>query len=201
MKLDPENLRRQYASLSDEALLEMEREDLVPVAQQCYDEEVAGRKLGAKLTGVAARAAAGPMEVSAEANWQEDAAEVYSHVVMPGSTPAGDAADARDALIAAGIPCKMEVCEIPHDTRSHPEPTERWRVLVPGKLNLLATNVLERDIFNADFEEQWRGHLELLEDDELEAMAPEVVFCGLFDRIERVTRAYEEEVARREREL
>ena len=28
-------------------------------------------------------------------------------------------------------------------------------------------------------------------------MHPQIVFCGLFDRVERVTKAYEEEVARR----
>jgi len=28
-------------------------------------------------------------------------------------------------------------------------------------------------------------------------MQPEIAFCGLFDRVERVTRAYEEELARR----
>jgi len=28
-------------------------------------------------------------------------------------------------------------------------------------------------------------------------MSPETAFCGLFDRIERVRRAYEEELARR----
>jgi hypothetical protein len=28
-------------------------------------------------------------------------------------------------------------------------------------------------------------------------MSPEVAFCGLFDRIDRVTRAYEDEIARR----
>jgi len=28
-------------------------------------------------------------------------------------------------------------------------------------------------------------------------MSPEAAFCGLFDRVERVTKAYDEEIARR----
>jgi hypothetical protein len=69
--------------------------------------------------------------------------------------------------------------------------------MVPGKLNMRATSVLDREIFNAEFEANWKTHLEALSDEELRAMNPEVAFCGLFDRIERVNRVYEEEVARR----
>ncbi len=45
MQPDPEYLRRHYALLSDEALLEMDRADLVEVAQQLYDHEIARRGL------------------------------------------------------------------------------------------------------------------------------------------------------------
>jgi hypothetical protein len=45
MKADAEDFRRQYASLNDESLLEINRDDLVPVAQQCYDVELALRGL------------------------------------------------------------------------------------------------------------------------------------------------------------
>lgn len=45
MKLNIENIRRQYAEMSDDALLEMEREDLVEQARQCYDEELGKRGL------------------------------------------------------------------------------------------------------------------------------------------------------------
>jgi hypothetical protein len=43
MQIDPEEFRRHYASLSDEGLLEIDRDELVDVAQQCYDEELAQR--------------------------------------------------------------------------------------------------------------------------------------------------------------
>ena len=45
MPVDPEYLRAHYASLSDEALLAINREELVKTAQQCYDNELAQRDL------------------------------------------------------------------------------------------------------------------------------------------------------------
>ena len=47
MNIDAEDFRRQYANLNDEALLEMNRDDLVPMAQQCYDVELSARGLDA----------------------------------------------------------------------------------------------------------------------------------------------------------
>jgi hypothetical protein len=69
--------------------------------------------------------------------------------------------------------------------------------MVPGKLNLRAGGVLEREITNTEVEAYWRTHLEALSDDELRAMHPRVAFCGLYDRIARVNRVYDEEIARR----
>jgi hypothetical protein len=69
--------------------------------------------------------------------------------------------------------------------------------MVPGDLNLEAGSILDRDIFNADFEAQWKAHLEILSDEELGAVNPEDAFCGLFDRVERVLNTYEAELARR----
>ena len=43
MQIDPDEFRRHYDSLSDEALLEVNRDELVEVAQQCYDLELAHR--------------------------------------------------------------------------------------------------------------------------------------------------------------
>ena len=69
--------------------------------------------------------------------------------------------------------------------------------MVPGNLNQRATSILERDIFNAEFEAEWKTHLEMLSDEEVYAMDPKAAFCGLFDRVERVTRVFDEEIARR----
>ena len=45
MEIDPEQLRRQYAELSDEGLLSIDRNDLTELAQHYYDAEVAARGL------------------------------------------------------------------------------------------------------------------------------------------------------------
>src|SRR5438876_5170213 len=45
MRIDPEDLRRHYESLSDEGLLDIDRSDLAPVAQEIYDQEITRRGL------------------------------------------------------------------------------------------------------------------------------------------------------------
>jgi PhnB protein len=47
MKVSVEDFRRQYAGLTDEALLEVDPADLVDSARRCYEEELARRKLKA----------------------------------------------------------------------------------------------------------------------------------------------------------
>jgi hypothetical protein len=213
MQLDPQDLRRHYASLSDEELLDIDRADLVEMAQMIFDEEVRQRKLASRretrrpLGTRAASTQADVLDEEAEVDeewpgdgekpgWLDEAAEVYSIVDRPGVDP-GSAANARDALEAAGIPSYLELCEEPGEESESRTRTHRWRVLVPGKLNFRATSVLERDIFNPEFEAQWKAHLETLSDDEVRAMNPEVAFCGLFDKVERVNRVYDDEIARR----
>jgi len=183
MQPDPEYLRQHYASMSDEALLAIDREELVETAQKCYDDELQRRE----------QPAHSPEE---KPDWIDAGSEVFARADLPGTVPAPDIANARDALEAAGIPCYLDLSEIPEEEAA-PKPTHLWRLMVPGNLNLHAASVLERDVFNADLEAEWRNHLETLSPEELLAMNPEMVFCGLFDRIERVTRAYDEEVARR----
>jgi phosphatidylserine/phosphatidylglycerophosphate/cardiolipin synthase-like enzyme len=51
MPTDPEYLRRHYASLSDEALLAIDRTELVETAQQSYDDELERRKLPSQRSG------------------------------------------------------------------------------------------------------------------------------------------------------
>ena len=202
MQPDPEYLRQHYATLSDEALLEVDRGDLVEVARTIFDLEVRSRKLApprdigqpdpfdedGELRG----------EDGEEPDWLEEAAEVYGYAVQSSMSDAPDAAvDGRDALEAAGIPCYLDLYEMPREKSPSPYETHRWRLMVPGKMNLRAASVLERDIFNAEFEAGWKMRLEECSDEELREMNPRVAFCGLFDRIERVNKAYDEEVARR----
>jgi hypothetical protein len=195
MSIDPKYLREQYASLSDDALMAIDRAELVEAARRCYDEEVAHRRENAALDNE-------PLSDGEKPDWLNDASEVFSRVDLRGTVIAPDIAAARDALEAEGIPCHLDLSELPQDEEPrNPPPTHIWRVLVPGNFNLRAASVLDRDIFNAEFEENWRVNLEMLSDDEVLEMNPEVVFCGLFDRVERVTRAYEAEIARRKLDI
>jgi PhnB protein len=60
MKVSAEDFRHQYAGLSDEALLDVDRQELVELARQCYDEELAHRKLKAAAPAPAATHAPEP---------------------------------------------------------------------------------------------------------------------------------------------
>lgn len=201
MRLDPEYLRQHYATLSDEALLAVDRADLVEMAQIIFDLEVGSRKL------VRPEDVRQPDPIDdegemhgagEETGWLEEAAEVYGYAVQSSTSNAPDAAvDGRDALEAAGIPCYLDLYEMPREKSPSPYETHRWRLMVPGKMNMRAASVLERDIFNAEFEAGWKMRLEEFSDEELREMNPQVAFCGLFDRIARVNKAYDEEIARR----
>ena len=138
MQPDPEYLRQHYASLSDEALRAIDREELVETAQRCYDEELQRREQTSHT-------------VEEKPNWIDEASEVFARADMPGTAPAPDITNARDALEAAGIPCYLDLSEIPEEEAA-PKPTHLWRLMVPGNLNLHAASVLERDVFNADLE-------------------------------------------------
>lgn len=216
MRIDIEQLRRQYANLPDGALLELDREDLTEAARACYDEEVRRRDLapdGAapqwrKRASVAVDpSGAADLENSAEAvtddsdsadrpDWLEEAAEVYSQYIHHAGMPARQALRAHDVLVAAGMPAFMEMREEP-PAEAHAEPARRCCVLVPGELNMQATSILEIEIFNKDFEVEWRAHLGSLSDEELGSANPQIAFGGLIDKVERATRAYDEELERR----
>lgn len=207
MKIDVDYLRDYYASLADEGLLAIDRSDLVDVAQQIYNEELSRRGLSSEQKGRPQNTRKAVSDEAPEIDeepahdgekpaWLENAAEVYSMVVRPGQSQTDEIAGACDVLKAAGIPCYADLSESSED-RSAPQTDYRWRVMVPGKMNLRATGILERDLFNPDFETEWKAHLEELSDQDLRLMNPPFAFCGLFDKIERVERAYDEELARR----
>jgi hypothetical protein len=200
MPVDLEYLRRHYASLSDEAFLALDRSDLIDTARKCYDEELARRKTPVLTTPVDRTVdfESHLPDYENKRDWLNDASEVFTQVDRAGAVPAPDIANARGALEAAGIPCYLDISVPPEEEPPPQKPIRLWRLMVPGQLNQRATSILERDIFNADFEAEWKTHLEVLSDEELRAMDPKVAFCGLFDRVERVTRAFDEEIARRQ---
>ena len=202
MKLDPEYLRQHYAELSDDALREIDRGELVEAARGWYDEEVARRRLAAR-PAIAVEPVDAPDVDEDEPEpdpgdgtapaWLEGAACVCTYV---GGYACDDFAEARDALEAAGVPCYVGVTKL----RPEEAPARRdyeYRVLVPGGRNLEALSVVDVRVFNPRILADWKTHLQELTDAELHAISPQVICAGLLDRAERLKRAYEDEVARR----
>lgn len=206
MPIDIDDLRRHYDSLSDEALLEIDRDELVDAARDCYDEELAHRGLDFDESEESFEPAGGLMardqeddvdfDGGATPDWLEDAACACTFESSGGSHCADDAAHARAVLLAAGIPCHISAVETPKPGAGS-QPCCEYRVMVPGALNLQATSELDKEIFNAQVEAEWRAHFETLSDKQLRALHWEVIGAGLLDRIKRLKRAYDDEVARR----
>lgn len=173
--------------LSDEALVAVDRSELVEIAQSYYDQEI--RQRGLTPEGSAdQRGDTGP-----KPDWLDDAVCAAEFGGMSSTT---DAENARDVLENAGIPCYIEA-QTPDPPSDRRQSQFGFRLLVPGKFSLEAISVLDKEIFNAELESDYRTHFELLSDEELRAVKPEVLLAGLSDRIERLTRAYTEEVERR----
>jgi hypothetical protein len=213
LRIDSKELRRHYASLSDAELLDLDRDDLVEMAQEVYDQEVARRGLNEppdEESPAGFDEGAEPDEIEEmpdEADfstdpgpppeWLEDATCAHSIAMYPGVNYAEDAARIRTALRAAGIPSYTVV--------KPPEPVEPARypdaetccVMVPGELNMHAMSVIEQKVFNPLSEADFRTHLQALSDEQLRAMKPEI-FCGaLLDKAARLKRAYQDELDRR----
>lgn len=210
MRIDPEDLRRHYARLSDAEILNLNRAELIEVARTIYDAEVARRGLQRQPKQQSSYLPDEPGDAPVESDfsdfatdggpppdWLEDASCAHSIAMFPGAASGADAEEVRGVLRAAGIPSYVTVKPPPDPDRPRaPEPGECC-VMVPGELNLHAASVIEREIFNPLHEADWRTHLETLSDKQLRRLKPEV-FCGaLLDKAERLKRAYRDELARR----
>jgi hypothetical protein len=208
MRIDPEDFRRHYAMLSDEALFALNRGELIEMAQACYDAEVARRKAALEQPDGESEDAPLAMPLTMEEedefdidepspHWLDDAACACTFTVNPGAANPPDLAKVRGVLRAAGIPCHITMNEIEEEPKAPSRIRHEYCLMVPGGLNLNATSVLDRDLFNAEHEADWRSHLEALSDEELRELNPKVFCAGLLDRAARLKRAYEDEVARR----
>jgi len=200
MRPTTDDLRRHYASLSDEELEELDPDELTDIARQCYEEEIARRRPAEEEA--AEEGAVTQLEneteegIEVDEDWLEQAACPCSFTAVPGSNHGEDAARARDALHAAGIPCQLEIVS-GDPTGEQGSRYDEYRVLVPEPLNLKAISVLDRDIFNPQLEADWRAHFAALSNDELAQLTPDLICAGLVDRVERLKRAFNDEIARR----
>ncbi|HWR52904.1 MAG TPA: hypothetical protein VN428_17470 [Bryobacteraceae bacterium] len=207
MEITSDSLRRHYASLPDEALLEIDRTQLTEIAQACYDGELARRDLrpepdhrrqvwphedeGSHLSP------ADPV-FSPESDWLEDAVCVCAFEAQHhGIEQSSEAELAREALEQAQIPCEVALEEL-ETPNSRAMPRYEYRVMVPAALSLKATSVLDIQIFNPKLEAEWRTHFEHLTGSELHAFDAQSLCAGLLDRAARLKRAYVDEVARRQ---
>ena len=207
MRIDAEDLRRHYRSISDEELLALDPEELTETAQSLCNEELArrgltpGRAADSEDVALPDEVAEGEGDLEADTgpppDWIGEAACAYSFTVYPKTPYADVAGQIRAVLGKAGIPCYLTLNEWEPPT-SGAAPQTDCCVMVPGALDVHATSVLDRDMLNAEREEQWRKHFETLSDDELLALDPEVFCAGLLDRVARLKRAYRDEVERRE---
>ncbi len=96
MKADLDDFRRLYSNLNDEALLALNREELLPMAQQVYDAEITARGLNAPEEAEEAAAAAAMPTGAAE-----DLVEIAVF-----DNPS-EASMARSVLRSAEIPCVL----------------------------------------------------------------------------------------------
>jgi len=207
MPIDPNEIRERYASMSDDELVVMDREDLTREAQKIFEAELRRRGLDpSKLRDEDYPPLRdGDEEPGFAVNEEGDKHPVWLDlektftVTTFSGTPAGiaDAADARAALVAAGIPCEVTEHEIDPGEEPVPDPYREYRVMVPDAFGLQAASVLDTAIFNARVEGDWKTQLESLSDDELKALNVDALCAGLLDRAERLRKAYKKEIARR----
>ena len=129
LQIEPEEFRRQYAELSDEGLLSINRSDLTELAQQYYDAEVAQRRLH-----------------SDSPDPKETATPDEELVVVETFLSLTEARLGRGLLRSAGIPVYLDN-----------ELTSRWtgagglRLLVPASSLEQAKEILEARISDEDF--------------------------------------------------
>lgn len=205
LRIDLEDFRRHYAMLSDEALFALNRNDLVSAAQQVYDEEMARRKASladADLAEMDEDFAPSEEEPDADLeapDWLDEASCACAFNIAPSArnTYSPELVKARAALLAARIPCHVEINEVEEPAKPAQRVRHEHCLMVPGFLNLHATSILDRDLFNADQEAEWRAHLAILSDEELRQLDPKVFCAGLLDRAARLKRAFEDEAAQR----
>ena len=90
MEINPEEIRRHYAELSDDGLLSINRNDLTELARQYYDAELAGRGIQAETSRA----------VEAEPHEELVAVETFQS--------SEEAALGRALLRSAGIPAYLD---------------------------------------------------------------------------------------------
>ena len=126
MQVDRDDFRRRYAELSDEALLELDRDELVDLARDCYDAELARRGLRRSST-------------SSPATEVQDHGELIEAAIFSSSS---EADLARALLESAAIPCYFDNEFAGKTLRM----SEGFRLFVPATLLENAREILNSPV-------------------------------------------------------
>ena len=206
MQIDRRELGRHYASLNDEELLSLKRDDLTSTAQAIYDLEIARRGLNQILVSKTEveeiEASFGERDKriedgSSDPDWHHDGAVACAFADMQGEHDAAERlSKAQTTLKAAGIPSHLRVRR-ELDARGEPNNFDTLEVLVPVGLALHALSILDRDCFNDYVESDWRDQLKVLSDKDMLALDPEIFCAGMLDRVTRMKKVYALEMAKR----
>jgi hypothetical protein len=160
MKANADDFRRLYSNLNDEALLAINRDDLVPVAQECLDAELAERGLTVDAEEEETAALPAPQQVLGE--------DVVELAVFQNP---GDAGMARSLLRSAEIPCALSTDFLMPGSVLQVAPDVI--LYVPAEFVEAANEILDSEISEEDLAAQAAaaGELEELEDEEFEEEA------------------------------
>jgi hypothetical protein len=167
VEIDPENQRGVRAKLFD-ALLNVHRDELVE----------------------------GDLNPEPKPDWLDQAWCARSFEAFGGNNSAADVDIARDVLEAAGIPCYLALYE-EDPPRGIPIPLREYRLMVPSAQSLEAASLLDEDLFNSEMEAEYQTHFQEMADEDLRTLDVETLTAGLLDRVERIRKAYREEMDRR----
>ena len=158
MQIDPEDFKRHYALLSDDALLEIERDELVDAARPYYDAELAERKLALPDTEQSAPSANSSGHAIGDAPGRtEDSPQLVATFLS-----LEDANLARGLLQSADIPCSLE-----NEYMAQRSGNSALRLMVPASAYDRACEILDTEISEEELIAQAEaGAAEAAEDDE-----------------------------------
>jgi Putative prokaryotic signal transducing protein len=155
VQIDPEDFKRHYALLSDHALLEIDRDELVDAARPYYDAELAERKLALPDTE---ESAASP-DQSDDLSDDAPSATADGPQLVATFLSVDEANFARGLLQSADIPCSLE-----NEHGAQWAGSGALRLMVPALAYDRACEILETEISEEDLIAQ--AEAEASEDDE-----------------------------------
>jgi hypothetical protein len=197
MEIDAQRLSQHYASMSDQELMAVDRNELTDIAAKCYDWEIKKRGISFQQPETSTEATTTTTHWTGRLPTVKEPDDEETFIATTFSDMAGSDADEAVALLkAAGIPARVDI-QVMDPQPYNPKRITEYQVLVPSALGLEATSVLDKEFFNPTLEQQWKTDLASLSDEDLSQLNVDALCAGFLDRAARIRKAYLEEVARR----